>query len=77
MVEINEAERKKELNEMRTPQRPLRQCQTPQHLHYRAPRRRRQKGHEKIPEMIRVKKFPKMGKEIITQIQETHRVPTG
>ena len=31
--------------------------------------------HEKILEEIIVEKFPKMGKEIITQIQETQRVP--
>ena len=37
--------------------------------------RRRQKGHEKILEEIIVENFPKMGKEIITQIQETQRVP--
>jgi len=43
MVEINEAERKKELKEMRQPQRPLGQCQTPQHSKNRSPRRRRQK----------------------------------
>ena len=33
------------------------------------------KGHEKIPEEIIVENFPKMGKEIATQVQETHRVP--
>ena len=32
------------------------------------------KGHEKILEII-VENFPKMGKEIITQVQETQRVP--
>ena len=31
--------------------------------------------HEKIPEEIIVENFPKMGKEIITQVQETQRVP--
>ena len=29
------------------------------------------KGHEKILEEITVENFPKMGKEIITQVQET------
>ena len=43
MAGINEAERKKELKEMRQPQRPLGQCQTPQHSKNRSPRRRRQK----------------------------------
>ena len=33
------------------------------------------KGHEKIFEEIIVVNFPKMEKEIITQVQETQRVP--
>ena len=33
------------------------------------------KDHEKILEEIRVENFPEMGKEIITQVQETQRVP--
>ena len=33
------------------------------------------KDHEKILEEIIVENFPKMGKEIATQIQETQRVP--
>ena len=33
------------------------------------------KVHEKILEEIIVENFPKMGKEIITQVQETQRVP--
>ena len=33
------------------------------------------KGHEKILEEIIVVNFPKMEKEIITQVQETQRVP--
>ena len=35
----------------------------------------RKKGHEKILEEIIVENFPKMGKEIATQVQETQRVP--
>ena len=35
----------------------------------------KKKDHEKIFEEIIVENFPKMGKEIITQIQETQRVP--
>ena len=35
----------------------------------------KKKGHEKILEEIIVENFPKMGKEIITQAQETQRVP--
>ena len=34
----------------------------------------KKKAHEKILEII-VENFPKMGKEIITQVQETQRVP--
>ena len=36
--------------------------------------REKKKNHEKILEEI-VEKFPKMGKEIITQVQKTQRVP--
>ena len=35
----------------------------------------KKKGHEKILEVITVENFPKMGKEIVTQVQETQRVP--
>ena len=35
----------------------------------------RKKGHEKILEEITVENFPKMGKEIATQVQETQRAP--
>ena len=35
----------------------------------------KKKGHEEILEEIIVENFPKMGKEIVTQVQETHRVP--
>ena len=31
--------------------------------------------HEKILEEVIVENFPKMGKEIVTQVQETQRVP--
>ena len=44
------------------------------HLHYRGPRRRRERP-EKIFEEIIVKNFPNMGKEIASQVQETQRVP--
>ena len=48
-----------------------------QHSNHRNPRRIRnkKKDHEKILEEITVENFPKMGKEIVTQIQETLRVP--
>jgi len=35
----------------------------------------KKKDCEKILEEIVVENFPKMGKEIITQVQETQRVP--
>ena len=35
----------------------------------------KKKVHEKILEEIIVENFPKMGKEIVTQVQETQRVP--
>ena len=35
----------------------------------------KKKDHEKILEEVIVENFPKMGKEIITQVQETQRVP--
>ena len=47
----------------------------PQHLNHRSPRRIIQKDHEKILEKIIVENFPKMGKEIATQVQETQSVP--
>ena len=37
----------------------------------------KKKDHEKILEELIVENFPKMGKEIITQVQETQRVPNG
>ena len=46
-----------------------------QHSHYRGPRRRRQKGPEKLFEKITFENFPNMGKEIATQVQEAQRVP--
>ena len=39
------------------------------------PEEDKKKGHEKIHEEIIVENFPKMGKEIATQVQETQRVP--
>ena len=35
----------------------------------------RKKDHEKILQEIIVENFPKMRKEIVTQVQETQRVP--
>ena len=38
------------------------------------PEEEKKKGHEKILEEIIVENFPKMGKKIDTQVQETQRV---
>ena len=35
----------------------------------------KKKGHEKILKEIIVENFPKMGKKVVTQVQETQRVP--
>ena len=46
------------------------------YLHYRGPRgEERQKGPKKIFEEIIIENFLNMGKEIVTQVQEVHRVP--
>ena len=37
----------------------------------------KKKDHEKILEEIIVENFPKMGKEIVTQVQETQRTPNS
>ena len=79
MVKINEAERKKEKRIKRIEDnfRDLwdnMKCPNIQIIG--VPEEEDQKkGHEKILEEIIVENFPKMGKEIITQIQETERVP--
>ena len=39
------------------------------------PEEDKKKGHEKLLEEIIAENFPKMGKEIATQVQETQRVP--
>ena len=48
----------------------------PQNSNHMSPEEEdKKKEHEKILEEIIVEKFTKMGKEIITQVQETQRVP--
>ena len=79
MVEINESERKKEKLIKRNEDN-LRDLQdSVKHLNIRiiaVPEGEdKKKDHEKILEEIIVENFPKMGKEIITQVQETRRVP--
>ena len=47
-----------------------------QHSNHTSPRKQdKKKDHEKITKEIIVENFPKMGKEIATQVQETQRVP--
>ena len=78
MVEINESERKKEKHIKRNEDNP-RDLQDngkcPNIRIIGVPEEDKKKDHEKILEEIIVENFPKMGKEIITQVQETQRVP--
>ena len=79
MVEINESERKKEKlikrneNNLRDLQENVK-CPNIQIIGV-PEEEDKKKDHEKILEEIIVENFPKMGKDIITQVQETHRVP--
>ena len=75
MIEINESERKKEKGIKRNEDN-LRDLWDNVKCNIGAPEEvDKKKGHEKILEAIAVEKFPKMGKEIATQVQETQRVP--
>ena len=77
MVEINESERKKEKRIKRNEDN-LRDLQDNIKCNIRiigVPEEDKKKDHEKILEEIIVENFPKMGKEIITQVQENQRVP--
>jgi len=78
-VEINEAERKKEKTIKRNEDN-LRDLwdnvKCPNIPIIGVPEEEdKEKGHEKILEVIIVENFPKMRKEIVTQVQETQRVP--
>ena len=79
MVEINEAERKKEKRIERNGDNLRDLWDNVKHPNIRiigVPEEQDKKtGHEKIPEEIIVENFPKMGKEIDTQVQETQRIP--
>ena len=76
-VEINEAERKKEKRLKRNEDN-LRDLwdnvKCPNIRIIGVPEEDKKKGHEKILEEIIVENFPKMEKEIATQVQETKRV---
>ena len=78
MVEINEAEKKKEKGIKRNEDN-LRDLwdnvKCPNIRIIGVPEEDKKKDHEKIVEEIIVENFSKMGKEIITQVQETQRVP--
>ena len=81
MVEINETERKKQKRNKRNEDN-LRDLQdNVKHANIQTigmpEEEDKKKGHEKIHEEIIVENFPKMGKEIITQVQETQRAQTG
>ena len=75
MVEINEAERKKEERIKRNVDNLRDLCNNVKHPNIQiigVPEEEdKKKGHEKILEEIIVENFPKMGKETITQVQET------
>ena len=80
-VEINGAERKKE-KQMKRNEDNLRDLQDNiKRSNIRiigVPEEKdKKKGHEKILEEIIVENFPKRGKEIATQVQETQRVPNS
>ena len=79
MVEINETERKKE-KQIKRNEDNLRDLwdnvKCPNIRIIGVPEEEdKKKDHEKILEEIIVENFPKMGKEIPTQVQETQRVP--
>ena len=79
MVEINETERKKE-KQIKRNEDNLRDIwdnvKYPNICIIEVPEEEdKKKDHEKILEEIIVENFPKMGKEIITQVQETQTVP--
>ena len=79
MVEMNDSERKKE-NRIKRNEDNLRDLwdnvKCPNIRIIEVPEEEdKKKGHEKILEEIIFENFPKMGKEIVTQVQETQRVP--
>ena len=79
MVEINESERKKEKRIKRNEDN-LRDLQDNVKCYniriIGVPEEDDKKtDHQKILEEIIVENFPKMGKDIMTQVQETQRVP--
>ena len=79
MVELNEAEREKEKRIKRNEDN-LRDLwdnvKCPNIRIIGVPEKKdKKKGREKILEEITVENFPKMRKEIVTQVHETQRIP--
>ena len=77
MVKINEAERKKELKEMRVTSETSGTMLNAPTFESQKSQKKKKKGHEKILEEIIAENFPKMGKEIATQVQETQSPKHG
>ena len=81
MVEINEPERKKEKRIKRNEGNLRDLWDNIKHPNIQIiglpEKEEKKKDHEKIFEEIIVENFPKMGKEIITQVQETQKVPNN
>ena len=81
MVEINEAERKKEKRIKRNEDNVRDLWDNVKHHNIRiigVPEEEdKKKGHEKSLEEIIAENFPKMGKEIATEVQEIQRVPNS
>ena len=79
MVEINEAERKKEKRMKRNGDNFRDFWDNVKCLNIQIigipEEEDKKKGHEKILEEIIVENFPKMQKEVATQVQETQRIP--
>ena len=79
MVEINEAERKKEKRMKRNEDKLRDLPDNIKRYNIRiigVPEEDKKKDYEKILGEIIVENFPKRGKETVTQLQETQRVPT-
>ena len=77
MVEINEAERKKRIKNEDNLRDLWDNVKCPNIWNIGVLEGEdKNKGHEKILEEIVVENFPKMGKEIATQVKETQRVPS-
>ena len=82
MAEINETERKKEKRKKKRNEDNLRDLwdnvKRPNNWIIGVPEEEdKKKGHEKILEEIIVENFSKMGKEIVTQVQEPRESQAG